>query len=261
MADGIERVGWGVASVLLGAGGCYFQVPTPTAPDVVVLHQATHRVAGDRDRGDVGGGEGKDAVPDRQLEYDAQMRRHFPDWQGSWCPLVLSFDGGPVRLTATPDVPFHTGGAVACASTDWPTARTPWLVRDLDASGTIDGGHELLGTGTRMPDEALAASGFAALAVLDGDGDGMLTPDDPEWSSLALWFDRNGNRKTDPGELQTLQEAGVEAIVVKHTSEPQCDARGNCMIERSTFAWVDHAGRPQTGAVIDIHLACRRAQR
>jgi hypothetical protein len=294
MSSIVERVGWGLAIVVMGTGGCHLQIPEASAPDFVVLDQASTRVAADvqlqgyeederevislerhaerpeppsRARPERSSRErpsrertGEEWAQQRRIEIDEQIRQHFPDWQGSWCPLVLSFDGRPVRIEPAPNVPFETGGSVACASTDWPTATTPWLVRDLDSSGTIDGGHELFGTGTRMPDGTLAAGGFAALAVLDEDDDGRITPADPGWSSLELWRDRDRDRETDPGELLSLDDAGVRAIVLEHTSEPQCDARGNCMIERSSFEWVDHEGDHRTGAIIDIHLACRRAQ-
>jgi hypothetical protein len=289
MSSVVERLGWGLASAMLGASGCYFQIPEASPPNFVVLDQASRQLAADlHPEAPVDGNEhemlsleqhaerskprararptrssqepsGEDWALQRRIEFDEQMRQHFPDWEGSWCPLVLSFDGQPVRLESAPQVPFETGGSIACASTDWPTATTPWLVRDLDASGTIDGGHELFGTGTRMPDATLATSGFAALGVLDADGDGSITAADPGWASLALWRDHNRDRKTEPDELLSLDEAGVRAIALEHTSEPQCDARGNCMIERSTFEWVDHEGDHQTGAIIDIHLACRRA--
>lgn len=202
---------------------------------------------------------GADWARQGRLEVDEQIRGHFPDWEGTWCPLVLSFDEQPVRLEPDPSVPFATGGPVACAATDWPTAATPWLVRDLDASGAIEGGHELFGTGTRLPNGTLATGGFAALAVLDADGDGSIGPSDDSWSSLALWRDHDRDRKAQPGELQSLADARVRAIVLAHAHAPQCDPRGNCMIERSTFAWVDDAGERRSGAVIDVHLACRRA--
>jgi hypothetical protein len=196
----------------------------------------------------------------RRAEFDERMRQHFPDWEGSWCPLVLSFDGRPVRFETTPAVPFETGGAVECGSTDWPTPTTPWLVRDLDASGTIDGGHELFGAGTRMPDGSFAENGFAALAVLDDDGDGWVTPADSAWSSLSLWFDHDRNRKSDPGELRSLDEMGVTALPLAHEIEPRCDARGNCMIEHATYDWLDREGTRRVGTLIDVHLRCRTPQ-
>jgi hypothetical protein len=204
---------------------------------------------------------GEEWTQQRRLELDEQLRRQFPDWQGTYCPLVLSFDARPVELEPDPTMPFATGGATPCAATDWPTATTPWLVRDLDASGAIEGGHELFGTGTRLPNGDLATGGFAALGVLDADGDGSLGPGDESWSSLALWRDHDRDRKAQPGELQSLADAGVRTIELEHAYAPQCDARGNCMIERSTFEWVDDAGGRRTGAVIDVHLACRRAPR
>jgi hypothetical protein len=295
MVHVVAQVRWGLSIAALGAGGCYFQVPRASAPGFVVLDPASPRVAADAQPADDDGGDehavvslvrtderrepptrgrparssrprsshertGEDWAQQRRMEFDAQMREHFPDWEGSWCPLVLSFDGQPIRLEPAPDVPFATGGSTPCGSTDWPTADTPWLVRDLDASGTIDGGHELFGTGTRMPDQSLAAGGFAALGVLDGNGDGRITAADPGWSSLGLWRDRDRDRRSAPDELLSLDDAGVRAIVLEHTRDPQCDARGNCMIERSTFEWVDHEGDRRTGAIIDVHLACRRAQ-
>lgn len=296
MVHVVARVGLGLAIAGLGTSGCYFQLPPASAPDFVVLDHASSRVAAaahpadDDDGGDepvvaslVRTDErpeppargrparssrprssqersGEDWDQQRRLEFDEQMRQHFPDWEGSWCPLVLSFEGQPVRLEPAPHVPFATGGATPCGSTDWPTAATPWLVRDLDGSGTIDGGHELFGTGTRMPDQSLAAGGFAALGALDGNGDGSITAADPGWSSLGLWHDRDRDRKTTPDELRSLDDAGVRAIVLEHTRDPQCDARGNCMIERSTFAWVDQEGDRRTGAIIDVHLACRRGR-
>jgi hypothetical protein len=203
---------------------------------------------------------GVDWSRDRQTVFDDDMSRHFPDWQGSWCPLVLSFDGRPVTFAAADaDARFDAGGATACDTFDWPEPDTPWLVRDLDGNGTIDGGHELLGAGTRMLDGTFASNGFAALAALDDDGDGWITPTDAAWSSLAVWVDHNRNRKTDPGELQSLDDLGVKALAVDYSIDRACDERGNCMSERASFVWMGDAGTVQAGQIIDVHLGCRRS--
>jgi hypothetical protein len=188
------------------------------------------------------------------------------DWEWEWCddcdtwdsgcPLVLSFDGQDVRAEPT-SAEFELGADGGCSRTDWPSAVTPWLVRDLDGNGTIDGGHELFGTATRMPDGSQAPNGFVALSVLDEDGDGWITPRDSAWSSLALWSDHDGNKRTDPGELQSLDEAGVIAISLDYFDDERCDDRGNCAVEHAPFLWKTDDGSTQQGTAIDIHLVCR----
>jgi hypothetical protein len=37
----------------------------------------------------------------------------------------------------------------------------------------------------------------------------------------------------------------------------QCDARGNCGRERSSFGFVGASGKHETGEVVDVHLACQ----
>jgi hypothetical protein len=194
----------------------------------------------------------------RQAVFDENMRQHFPDWQSSWCPLVLDFEGGGVTFDSTETgARFDAGGTTPCERFDWPDPNTPWLVRDLDGNGTIDGGHELFGTGTRMPDGTFAPNGFAALAVLDDDGDGWITPADAAWSSLFVWTDHDRNRRTDPGELHSLDGLGVTALALDYDVDRRCDARGNCRVEQGRFVWMTDSGAPGVGQLVDVHLACR----
>jgi hypothetical protein len=50
------------------------------------------------------------------------------------------------------------------------------------------------------------ASGFAALAAYDLNGDGVIDASDAVYSQLRVWQDANGNAVADPGELHTLAE-------------------------------------------------------
>lgn len=168
-------------------------------------------------------------------------------------PLVLSFDGGAVQY-GSGGKPFALG---RCAATDWPTAATPWLALDRDRSGHIEGGHELFGSATRLHDGGLANQGFAALAELDGNGDGRISAEDPEFAALVLWADGDGDRRSVGLELQALAATGIVAIELGYTSDRRCDARDNCEVERAAFTWRDGLGREHVGEVVDVHLACQ----
>ncbi len=168
-------------------------------------------------------------------------------------PLVLVPAGVRPRFLPAGGASFAFAGpdAMRCLSTDWPTADTPWLARDLDGDGAIDGGHELFGSATRLPDGRTAPHGFAALTTLDGNGDGVLDARDPAFADLVLWADRDGDRRSTPDELSPLAAAGVRALPLAYRVEPRCDTRGNCGRERAA---VD-ATAPAT--LVDVHLRCR----
>ncbi len=133
-------------------------------------------------------------------------------------------------------------------NTDWPTADTPWLARDIDGNGRIDGGHELFGSLTDVGGRT-ARHGFEALAALDANGDGLVDSRDPAFGELVLWADADGDRLARPGELLPLADVGIDAIPLSYRREPSCDGRGNCGVER-----VDLAGGAQ---IVDLYLACR----
>ena len=167
-------------------------------------------------------------------------------------PLVLSFDGGPVTLAASP-AGFDIDGSMS-VMTDWPAAATPWLALDRNANGGIDDGGELFGSATVLNRGERAANGFVALAELDSNGDGRITPEDVAWESLRLWSDADGDRVSGGRELTSLSARRILWIDLAYTSAPRCDARRNCEVERAAFGWADAAGAEHTGAIIDVHL-------
>lgn len=175
--------------------------------------------------------------------------------QGPNTPLVLAFAGEPVTLGEEPGH-FELGQG-ALATTDWPAAATPWLVLDRDGDGRISDGRELFGSYTRLSSGERARHGFEALAELDANRDGRLDARDPAWAELRLWADADRDRATSPGELTALADRGVEAIDLGYTSEPRCDARGNCEVERGALLWRDARGCARRGAVVDVHLRAR----
>jgi hypothetical protein len=165
---------------------------------------------------------------------------------------VLSFDAAPVNFAAGAQA-FDLAATMSVL-TDWPTASTPWLALDRNGNGAIDDGGELFGSATLLKSGERAANGFVALAELDSNGDGRITPEDAAWSSLRLWSDANGDRRSTSGELAPLAARRILSIELRYRSERRCDARGNCEIERASFRWADTTGVEHEGAVVDVHL-------
>lgn len=166
-------------------------------------------------------------------------------------PLVLQFDAAPVRFDPRAGrFAFTPGESVV---TDWPTAATPWLVRDLDGDGRITSGRELFGGDTLLPDGRAARHGFEALAALDENGDRVVDARDPAFASLRLWRDANGDRVSQPHELRALADHGVTALGLDFMVAPRCDGRGNCERERGAFHFV-RDGAERRGALVDVYL-------
>ncbi|AWL12867.1 hypothetical protein HMF8227_02415 [Saliniradius amylolyticus] len=121
-------------------------------------------------------------------------------------PLVLSFDGGPVRVTGdTHDFDLNGDGKQnSVAILDRGSA---YLALDRNQDGIVNDGLELFGARTN--------NGFAELAELDEDGNGFIDSGDSIYDQLQLWF-----KSTDADKLQSLAGAGVAAISLDHISTP-----------------------------------------
>jgi hypothetical protein len=182
-----------------------------------------------------------------------------PMWDENACntPLVLSFSASAPVEMHTNHAAFDIAGAGECLTTDWPAATNPWLVIDLDKNGFIDGGHELFGSGSVLDTGRHASNGFIALSSLDSDHDGRITAADARFDELLVWRDEDGDKLSLAHELSTLAEVGVHDIELDFTVREQCDERGNCGRERSSFGFVGASGKREVGEVVDIHLACQ----
>ena len=95
----------------------------------------------------------------------------------------------------------------------WLKPDTALLVWNPSGSGKVVSGAQLFGGYTW---EIFWRNGYEPLAVLDADGDAMLRGD--ELAGIALWFDRNSNGVSDPGEVETLAEAGITALSTRPTA-------------------------------------------
>jgi hypothetical protein len=177
------------------------------------------------------------------------------EWNdGESTPLVVVFPGEALEYRPAGTATFSIDGG--CTTHDWPTAATPWLAMDRDRSGSIDAGHELFGSGTRLASGARAEHGFAALAELDANGDGFVSAADPRFGELLLWSDHDGDRRSTHWEHESLAARGVVAIPIDFTRERTCDDRGNCAIERALVE-LQVGDATLVADVVDVHLACQ----
>lgn len=170
-------------------------------------------------------------------------------------PLVVAFDNQPVDFAASSgeQFAFVPGAPIA---TDWPTAATPWIARDLDGDGAITSGAELFGSSTALANGATARNGFDALATLDANNDGTVDANDPAFAELVLWSDRNGDHRSTRDELRPLSSM-VTAIPLAHTLDARCNTRDDCEGERGKLRWRDATGTEHEGAVVDVYVRRR----
>lgn len=111
-------------------------------------------------------------------------------------------------------VRFAVDGQSPHATWTWITPHAGWLVLlPRDGSRAVRSGLQLVGSVSWW---LFWADGYQALRALDDDGDGQLRG--PELEGLGVWQDRDRDGVSDPGEVETLEEAGVEALSCR--SEP-----------------------------------------
>jgi len=160
-------------------------------------------------------------------------------------PLVVAFDDAPVVFTR-PAGAFTIGSS---ERTEWVSPRTPWLALDADGSGCIDDQRELFG-----PPAQGGKNGFDKLARLDENHDGRIDADDAAYAKLALWFDRNEDRRCSPDEMVKLVDAGVLAIDLAYLT-PASVPFGSHEGEHATITLRGPSGPVRRGRIVDVYLA------
>ncbi len=98
----------------------------------------------------------------------------------------------------------------------WPWVRpdTGILVWDPERKGRIASGGRLFGSRTW---QMFWRNGYEALAALDDNRDGSLTG--KELAGIAVWFDRNGNGRSDPGEVVPVADLGIVRLAASASGE------------------------------------------
>ncbi|HPE79095.1 MAG TPA: calcium-binding protein, partial [Gammaproteobacteria bacterium] len=168
-------------------------------------------------------------------------------------PLALDLDGDGIETTEITNWQAttlfdHDANGVA-DGTGWLSGDDGWLVRDLNANGTIDTGAELFGNNTTLSNGTTAAEGFSALSDLDSNSDGVIDASDAAFAELKVWQDVNQDGISQTGELSSLTDLGVASISLASTSVSQPQS-GATVTATSTFTRTD--GTTSTVGNLDL---------
>ncbi|NUM54895.1 MAG: hypothetical protein HUU46_14710 [Candidatus Hydrogenedentes bacterium] len=148
-------------------------------------------------------------------------------------PIVLDLDGDGFEITHHNDgARFDIRGNGKAAATAFVNGGDAFLALDRNGNGLIDSGRELFG------DQHGAANGFEELRKLDSNGDGVIDANDKGFDKLLVFRD-NGNGKTEPGELQSLAEAGISQIDLRYANVDEHARGGNRLAQRASFSYAD----------------------
>ena len=96
----------------------------------------------------------------------------------------------------------------------------------------IDGAPELFG------DKTGARNGFVDLARYDSNRDGRIDRSDPVFDRLVLFQDKNGDGRSSPDELLSLEGQGIVSLGLDPVTNPSVVA-GNRITETAAFTRED----------------------
>jgi hypothetical protein len=129
-------------------------------------------------------------------------------------PILIDFAGrGLHGLTSFgASSTFDLDGTARPRSWSWVTPDAGILVWDPAATGRITSGRQLFGSATWW---VMFDHGYQALDTLDDNRDGQLT--EHELRGLAVWFDKDGNGRSDKAEVRPVETLGIAAISCRAT--------------------------------------------
>lgn len=157
-------------------------------------------------------------------------------------PLLLDLSGQGAGMTGLEDgVLFDIDNSGALRRTGWADRQTGMLVHD-QGSGQVTNVSQLFSEyygGQAGKDgssgETPFKDGFAALASVDANTDGVINPDDAVWTQLKVWVDANHDGRADPEELKALQALGISQIKLGQIQPVAQVRQGNEVISRGEF--------------------------
>ncbi|MGC5961119.1 calcium-binding protein [Ralstonia pseudosolanacearum] len=139
-------------------------------------------------------------------------------------PLAIDLTGGGISTIGASQsgVMFDTTGSGNTVSSGWINQGTGWLVYDPAGTKTLTSETQLFGAASLLPNGKYATDGFQALSLLDGNGDGVINADDPEFANLRVWVGAPSSGSSNPnmpaGQMLTLKQLGIISISLDEQS-------------------------------------------
>ena len=154
-------------------------------------------------------------------------------------PIILDLNGNGVNtLSITEGVQFDLFASGIKTNTGWVGGGDGLLVMDRNGDSNINDGTELFGTSTLLSNGSKAADGYAALAELDSNHDGVISSADAAFDNLRVWVDGSADGISQAGELKTLDSLGIASISLDAMQSQDMD-NGNLIGLTSTYETTD----------------------
>ena len=109
----------------------------------------------------------------------------------------------------------------------------------MNGNGIIDNGAELFGDNTKLADGSFAKHGYAALAELDSNGDGIVSAADAAFQTLRVWQDLNQDGISQANELRTLETLGIQSLDVAYKDANKNLGNGNTLVQQGSYTKTD----------------------
>ena len=141
----------------------------------------------------------------------------------------------------------------------WTAANSAgaFLYLDRNTNKKVDNGLELFSNSTdQVPTSGVEPNGLLSLARQDraelgGNGDGVIDSQDAVFTKLRLWQDLNHNGISEPGELRTLKDAGIDSISLDYKRLEHVDQWGNLIRYNTDVFGANHQ---KLGRAYDVVL-------
>ncbi len=162
-------------------------------------------------------------------------------------PIILDLGTPGISFSSLNNgVTFDINGDGTLDQVAWTASNDGILAYDVNGSGTIENGTEIF-----TPNFAGGnyASGLAALATLDSNGDGVIDSTDSAFGNLLVWQDNNHDGISDAGELSTLTDHGITAISLDATPT-DATVDGQQLQVQGSFTYADGT----TGSFVEVAL-------
>lgn len=164
---------------------------------------------------------------------------------GGDTPIVIALEQRYEFTSAENGVMFDIDADGEAERVAWPRdGSTGFLFYDRNRNDVVDNGAELFGNHTLLRNGVKATHGFEALAELDANEDGRISPADAHWTQLALWSDGNRDGRASPNEIRGLDAHGISALDLGFHWTGRRDAYGNVLRWQSSVARTDSGPRP-----------------